>query len=291
MKFGCSPFGGDRVGVERLCVFGMPPVEFVQLAAGLGCGFIGVGLTPMRYYNPHGYPDWSLRDDPALRREMVAAMDDLGVKISLCEGFGVLRDGDVRDYGGDLDILCELGGDRINVASTDRDMGRTLDAFAVLTEMAEARGIETTIEVGPGPIGDLAAGLEAVRHVGRPSFKLLIDTMHYFRFGGTVAGLAALDRGVVGYVQLCDAPRSSPFESYMEEALHERMAPGEGELPLLEALKALPRDLIVSVEVPQRSKAQAGMSARERVGHVVAAARGLLARTEAPPLGELSRSG
>lgn len=280
----------DRLGVERLCVFGMPPVEFVQLAAGLGCGFIGVGLTPLRYCNPHGYPDWSLRDDPALRREMVAAMANHGVRISLCEGFGVRRDGDVRDYAADLDILCELGGGRINVASTDRDMGRTLDAFAVLAEMAGARGIETTIEVGPGPIGTLAAGLEAVRHVGRQSFKLLIDTMHVFRFGGTVADLAALDPGVVGYVQLCDAPLTSPFESYMEEALHERMAPGEGELPLLEALRVLPRDVVVSVEVPQRSKVEAGMSAHERVGHVVAAARDMLARIDARPLGELSQS-
>lgn len=269
----------DRLGIERLCVFGMPPVEFVELAAGLGCGFIGIGLTPMRYYNPHGYPDWSLRDDRALRREMVAAMAEHGVRISLCEGFGVRRDADVRGYASDLDVLCELGGDRINVASSDRDLGRTLDAFAVLAEMADARAIETTIEVGPGPIGNLAAGLQAVRHVGRPSFRLLIDTMHFFRFGGSVAELAALDPGVVGYVQLCDAPQVSPFESYMEEALHERVTPGEGELPLLEALKVLPDDLVVSVEVPQRSKAQAGMSARERIGHVVAAARRLLAES------------
>lgn len=268
----------NRLGVERLCVFGMPPVEFVRLAAGLGCGFIGVGLTPMRYYNPHGYPDWSLRDDAGLRRDMVAAMADHGVRISLCEGFGVRRGADVRDYAGDLDLLCELGGDRINVASSDRDLGRTLDGFAALAEMAQARGIETTIEVGPGPISDLAAGLEAVRHVGQPGFKLLIDTMHFFRFGDSAAALAALDPGVVGYVQLCDAPRVSPFESYMEEALHERMTPGEGELPLLDALKALPRDLIVSVEVPQRSKAEAGMSAHERVGQCVAAARKLLAQ-------------
>lgn len=278
----------DRLGVERLCVFGMPPVEFVELAADLGCGFVGIGLTPMRYYNPHDYPDWSLRDDRALRGEMRAAMADRGVGISLCEGFGVRRGGDVRDYAGDLDVLCELGGARINVASSDRDLGRTLDAFAILAEMAGARGVETTIEVGPGPIGNIAAGLQAVRHVGRPDFKLLIDTMHFFRFGGTVADLEALEPGAVGYVQLCDAPRVSPFESYMEEALHERMTPGEGDLPLAEALAALPSDLIVSVEVPQRSKAQAGMAPRERVGAVVTAARRLLGRLDAPPLGELS---
>ena len=263
----------DRLGVERLCVFGMPPVEFVSLAADLGCGFVGIGLTPMRYYNPHNYPDWSLRDDPALRRETVAALGDRGVSISLCEGFGVGPNIDVRDYAADLDILCELGGKRINVASMERDASRTLDGFAALAEMADARGIETTIEVGPGPVATLPAALAAVRHVGRPNFRLLIDTMHFFRFGGRVADIAALDPGLIGYVQLCDAPRVSKFASYMEEALHERLAPGAGELPLLDLLKVLPRHLVVSLEVPQRSLAEAGLGPLERVGRCVAAAR------------------
>ena len=268
----------NRIGIERLCVFGMPPVEFVALAADLGCSFIGIGLTPMRYYNPHGYRDWSLRDDPALRRDMVAAMKDRDVGISLCEGFGVAPHIDVRDYGADLDVLCELGGARINAASIDRDVSRTLDGFATLAEMAETRGIETTIEIGPGPIAKLPAALAAVRHVNRKNFRLLIDTMHFFRFGGSVADIAALDPDLIGYVQLCDVPSVSKFASYMEEALHERLAPGDGALPLLEFLRALPRHVVVSLEVPQRSLAGAGVGPHERVGACVDAARKLLAR-------------
>lgn len=267
----------DRLGIERLCVFGMPPVAFVALAADLGCRFIGTGLAPMRSYNPHGYPDWSLKDDPALRRATRAALADRGVSISLCEGFGVRREGDVRDYAADLDAAGELGAQRINLASVDRDMNRTLDGFAVLAEMAEARGMDTVIEIGPGPIGGLDAALAAVRHVGRPGFRLLIDTMHFFRLGGGVEQLAQLDPDLIGYVQLCDAPLKSPFARYMEEALYERMAPGDGELPLLEVLKRLPDAVVVSLEVPQRSLAEAGIGPYERVGRCVAAARALLA--------------
>jgi sugar phosphate isomerase/epimerase len=145
--------------------------------------------------------------------------------------------------------------------------------------MAAARGVETCIEIGPGPISSLAAALAAARHVGRPSFKLLIDTMHFFRFcGGDVAQAAALDPALIGYVQLCDAPRAPCFDSYMEEALYERTPPGEGELPLLELLSVLPKDVIVSLEVPQRSLAEAGAGPHERVGRCVAAARRLLAQ-------------
>lgn len=265
-----------QLGIERLCVFGMPPVEFVELAGDLGCQHIGIGLQPMRYYNPHDYPDWSLTTDKALRGDMVRAMRDRGVQVSLCEGFGIRPGVDLRDYEADLDIVRELGGTRINVASSDRDRGRSFDGFAILTEMAAARGLVTTAEIGPGPIRDLPAALEAVRHVGRPDFKLLVDTMHFFRFGGRAADLAAVDPELIGYVQLCDAPLVSRHASYMEEALHERGNPGEGELPLADLVPLLPPGVVVSVEVPQRSQVEAGLSPRDRVGRTVAAARQLL---------------
>jgi sugar phosphate isomerase/epimerase len=267
----------NPLGVERLCVFGMPPAAFVNLAADLGCPFVGIGLTAMRYYNPHGYPDWSLREDPALRREMVAALQDRGVTVSLCEGFGVGRDIDVGGYAADLDIVHELGGRRINAVSMDKDFTRTADGFAALAELADPRGIEVVIEIGPGPVRDLEAAVRAVRHVGRGNFRLLIDTMHFFRFGSRVADVATLDPGLIGYVQLCDAPLQSGFPSYMEEALHERLPPGEGELPLLEFLRLVPRDVVVSVEVPRRSLAEAGLGPHARVAPVVEAARALLA--------------
>lgn len=265
------------IGIERLCVFGMPPVPFVTLAADLGCPCIGIGLTAMRYYNPHGYPDWSLRDDPLLRREMVAAIRDRGVSISLCEGFSVGQGADMRSQAEDLDIVHALGGRRINAVSMDRDIGRTLDGFAVLAEMAHERDIEVTSEIGMGAISNMAAGLAAVQHVGRPNFRLLIDTMHFFRLGSTVADVAAAGPGVIGYVQLCDAPLVSTFPTYMEEALHERMVPGSGELPLRDLLAVLPPDLVYSIEVPQRSLAKAGLQPQERVGIAVNAARRLLA--------------
>jgi len=266
-----------ELGIERLCVFGMPPVEFVHLAADLGCRWIGIGTKTMRSYNPHGYSDWSLQDDPALRRAMRSAMDERQVGISLLEGFAVGPGRDVRMHERDLDMLCELGGSRINAASIDRDLNRTCDGFAMLAELAAARNIEVTIEIGPGPIANLRAALLAVRHVARSNFRLLIDTMHFFRLGSTLVELAAIDPGLIGYVQLCDAPRISLFQSYMDEALHERCVPGEGELPLRDVLALVPADVIVSLEVPQRSLAEAGVSPRDRVGACLAATRALMA--------------
>lgn len=267
----------DRVGIERLCVFGMPPVPFVELAAELDCRYIGIGLVAMRYCNPHGYPDWSLKHDPVLRRETLAALRDHDVTIALCEGFGIRRGFNARELASDLDVVRELGGERINAVSIDPDLSRTLDEFAILAEMAAARGIETVIEIGPGPISGLAPAMAAVSHVQQPYFKILLDTMHFFRLGGSIAEIAGTDPDVIGYVQFCDAPLESTCSSYMEEALHERMVPGTGQLPLAELLALIPRDVIVSVEVPQRALAEAGVEPRERVSRSVRATRRLLA--------------
>ena len=43
-----------NLGIEFLTVFGLHPVEFVHLAADLGCRHIGIGLSPLPI-NPHRY--------------------------------------------------------------------------------------------------------------------------------------------------------------------------------------------------------------------------------------------
>ena len=269
-----------RIGIEYISVFGLPPVEFVNLAADLGCASIGTGLAPMPF-NPHGYPAWSLLNDRALRQRMIATMRDRGISISVAEGFFVMPQADVRNHAAGLDAVRELGVERINTLGLDPDVNRNFDQFAKLAELAANLGLETTLEFIPGTaVGDLPTALAAIRHVGRPNFRLLIDTMHLMRSGSSAAEVAALDPAVIGYVQLCDAPLVSRFAQYMDEAKYERMAPGAGEFPLLDILKVLPTHLTISLEVPQRSLAEAGVGPHERLGRCVEATRTLLTRLE-----------
>jgi len=232
--------------------------------------------------NPHEYPTWSLRDDPKLRRELIAALAHHGVSISLGEGFLVRSGKPIADCAADLDLMAEVGAARVNILSVDPDMNRTYDDLSTFTEMAVLRGLEATLEFMPGmPICDLPGALAAIRHVGRPGFRLLIDLMHAFRSGASVSDLAALDPAEIGYVQICDAPLVSRFASYAEEGRDERLPPGQGELPLLQALEVLPRDLIVGLEVPMRAKAAAGIGPRERLAPCIDVARTLLAPPDA----------
>ncbi|WP_241831703.1 sugar phosphate isomerase/epimerase family protein [Parafrankia soli] len=275
-----------QLGIEHQTVFGLPPVEFVHLAADLGCRYIAAVLSG-NPVNPHGYPPFSLRDDAALRRRTIAAMREREVSISLGEGFVVRPGSDMRGYAADLDVMAELGVAMVNTVTMDPDLDRSHDEFGTLAEMASERGMQTTVEFAPSlTIKDLDLALAAVRHVARPDFRLLIDTMHLARSGHTPADLAAVDPALIAYAQLSDNTLQQRGTVYREDSIN-RMVPGEGELPLRDILAVLPPDIVIGLEVPMLSAAQAGEPTEERARRCVQAARDLLTAEALRPPGTL----
>ena len=273
----------NRIAIEALSVFGMPPVAFINLAADLGCANISILPVPISP-NPHGYPPFDVLGDPSLRREMKAAMRDRGVAIALAEGFGVVPDVEARDRLADLDAVAELGARQVSLGIRDPDLARAYDQLALLAEMAAERGMTSTTEFAPTlTIKSLAMALDAVRYVGRRDYRLTIDAMHLIRSGSTVEDLAALDPDVIGYFQICDVPLVSEFDSYGEEARTERRIPGDGELPLLDLLRVVPADRIVGLEIPLLTAASAGVGPLDRLRPAVEATRALLAQLDPVP--------
>jgi sugar phosphate isomerase/epimerase len=267
----------DRLGLDLQSAFGMPPVDYVRLAADLGCGHVTTGLGPTPW-NPCGFAPWSLRDDPALRRETMAAMADLDVVISVACGFSLKAQVDVRELAADMDLVAELGARQVGTVGMDRDIARAHDQLAYLTEMAVRRGMEVVLDYAPHQaINTLGAACAALRHTGSPHALLSIDAMHFFRAGGTTAELAALDPALIGYAQLCDAPRVARDDDYVREATFERMIPGEGELPLADFVGALPPEVLLGVEVPILSEVERGVSLGDILARAVSASRALLA--------------
>jgi sugar phosphate isomerase/epimerase len=280
------PAPGEDVGIEYATVLGFPPVDFVHLAADLGCHAIsmkarGGAGDPNMAYNPWRHPAFSFIDDAGLRRRMAAALQQRGVSISLAEGSVVRPGTDLLASPAYLDTMAELGVTRLNAVSLDPDLDRTLDQYAALADEAARRGMETVTEFAPGmTVCDLETGLRAVRHVGRPDFRLLVDTMHVVRSGATAGDLAAVDPDLIGYVQLCDSTRRQRGASYWDDT-SDRDIPGQGELPLVDLLLALPPGLPVGLEVPMRSRADQGASPQECARLAVAGGRAVLAAVKA----------
>jgi sugar phosphate isomerase/epimerase len=205
-------------------------------------------------------------------------MEDHDVSISLGEGMLIAPGIDVRAYADDLDVMAELRIPRINTVSLEPDRARTFDELATLTALAAERGIATCVEPVVGlSIADLPSALAAVEYVNTDEISLLIDTMHVARFGATADDLRSVPAERIGYIQLSDTTVQPRMKIYAEEAMYERMTPGEGELPLADMLAALPDDRVVGLEVPMRSRAEAGVSAYDRLLPCVNSARALLA--------------
>jgi sugar phosphate isomerase/epimerase len=271
----------NRLSLEMLTLLGMPPVEHIGLAAELGCAGISLGqsgraLAHFGYSDFQPYPDWSLANEPGLRRDVKAALRDTGVQISLGEGFRVLPGTEIRDAAGALDIMAEFGAQHINGGSSDPDMERSYDQLALLADMVIERGMKLELEFAPSNVlKTVEAGLAALDHIGRDRCSLLLDAMHFFRSGGTLETLAGLDPSVIGYAQLCDVPVAPQHDEYIQEAMFARMVPGEGELPLRELVAALSGDIWIGLEVPDIEELIAGLSPRDWAARVVAGARGL----------------
>jgi sugar phosphate isomerase/epimerase len=275
----------NRLGIEMLSLFGLPPVESVNVAADLGCAHISTALTQMpAQFNPLGYPDWSLLDDPVLRRAMRDALRSRGVSVSLGEGFAVRPGVSMRDRAREMDAMADLGARGLGAVGMEPDAARAFDEFATLAEMAAARGMIATLEFAPPQVvSTLEQAVGIVQAVGQPHFRLLIDAMHLFRSGGSVEDVSVLDPALIGYAQLCDVPLVAPGADYLDEAMNARRAPGDGELPLAALVAVLPADIPVSLEIPMLAAAQAGIEARDRLRPAVAAARRLLAAVAGNP--------
>jgi sugar phosphate isomerase/epimerase len=266
----------SRLGLDVQTMFGMPPVEHVSLAADFGCGHISTGLGPVPWKLDR-FPDWSLRERVDLRRDMIAAMRDRGITLATGEGCIVRAGVDVKDYAADLDLFAGLGALQISTVTMEPDVARALAQLALLAEMAGQRGMGVTLEFAPPhSINRFETALAAIRSIAAPNLRLTIDAMHFFRSGGSIGQLSAAGAACIGYAQLCDVPVSPPADDYYQEACFGRRLPGEGGLPLRALLAALPKDVLIGLEIPMLAQISPETSLEMLVTRAVALAGNLL---------------
>jgi sugar phosphate isomerase/epimerase len=266
----------DRLALEFISVLGMPPVEYVELAARLGLKQIGFSPKPITA-NPHGYAPFDLGNDPVLLRATKAALIANGITASLGEGFLIVPGVDVADAAHNMDAMAELGTPVVNTIVMEQDRSRALDQFAIYAAMAAKRGMIACLEYMPmmWPANiDEAVGL--VHDSGAANGRVLLDAMHFFRSGSTLPDLARIDPSIIGYAQVCDVPMPASNPEYGMEARDNRLPLGEGNLPLAEFVAAVPKDVTIGLELPLADRAAAGSGPEERLVPSIAIARRLI---------------
>lgn len=235
------------LSLAHLSELEVPPAELVEIAGA--AGFASIGIRAMAA-SPGGiaYPLRTAAEQAEMRRRCAAA----GVAVLYVEMVSLSRATDVRECLPLLETGAAIGATRLAVAGDDADFAVVAERMAALCDLAAPFGIAVDLEFMPfRPVQSLAHAADVVRRAGRPNGHVLVDALHVFRSGSSLAELAGPDRALLGTFQICDAPAAPPPpDRLVVEARTNRLLPGAGGLDLRGLVAALPADIAYGVEVP-----------------------------------------
>jgi sugar phosphate isomerase/epimerase len=238
-----------RVGLAQLSLLGTAPPDLVLLAAEAGFDFIGARVRPVTSAErPYDLQPGSPMLAQTLANARATGVRVVDIEFLLMDGTSGVhgqRDAWLRMF----EAGHALGARTMTVAGADPEPARFAENLARMAEDGREFGITPTLEpISYQRISSLPAAATAARAAGA---QVVVDTLHFRRFGGTLGELAAI-ADLVPMLQLCDAPAQRPGdrEGLVHESRAARLVPGEGGLALAEIVAALAPALPVSVEAP-----------------------------------------
>jgi sugar phosphate isomerase/epimerase len=258
----------------------------VACAAASGYSHVGLRLLPAT----HNEPTWPLVGDTPMVCEVRRRLGDTGVSVLDIEIFRLKPETDVRGYFAALESGASLGAKHVLVAGNDPVESRLVERLAALCELGAP--LELGFDLEPMPwteVKNLQQGARIVAATGKPNAGVLIDPIHFDRGGNVPVDIAAVPPERLRYAQLCDAPAERPrdMDIVLHQARAERLMPGDGGLDLLGILRALPRGVPLSLEVPMATLTKT-LKAVDRATRIRVKAEAVLAMLQPGPLRDTS---
>lgn len=244
-----------RYSLAFLTVFDLGPVAAVRAAAAAGYDLIGLRLLPAAPTEGA----YALMTDDAVLAETAAALKDTGVGVADVEIVRLKAETDVADFTPFFARAERLGARNVLVAGDDPEEARLTERFAALARLAAGFGLTVDLEAMPWTaVPSLAAARRIVAAAGEPNGGTLVDALHWDRAHSTLEEVRALPRSFVNYVQFCDGPADyDPSDAGLIAIAREaRLMPGEGGIDLAGLARAIPRDAVISVEIPNHALAR-----------------------------------
>jgi sugar phosphate isomerase/epimerase len=251
----------------------------VDCAAEAGFSHVGIRLIPATLTEPH----YDIVGDTPLLREVERRLADTGVKVLDVEIFRLKPDTRVGDYEAAIATGARLGATELLIAGNDPNESRLTETFGAFCDLAGRYGMGADLEFMPWTDAkDLPQAARIIERTGRDNAGMLIDPFHFSRSRSRIEDIASVPPTRFHFMQFCDVPAAIPptTEEILAEARGERLFPGDGDVDLVGLLRALPRDLPISLEVPTLTLAKT-VGATERARRLMAATKRVLAKAEA----------
>lgn len=240
------------LSLAPLTVLPASPLEQIDAAHAAGFDAIGLRLQPVLP------TDVDVMGNAALLRDIGRRLAATGLKVLDIEVFRIGPRTDIGSMLPAMEFASGLGAKYMLCTSVlvaehqACEEPRTVEKFAELCEAGARLGIKPMLEfMIYRSIGTIDDALRMVKLVQHPNVGICVDALHLSRSGGNPDSLRKVDPGLLCYAQICDAPAALPPATQIPvEARSHRLYPGEGALPLLELLDALPPGIPLSVEAP-----------------------------------------
>ncbi|MEJ8853738.1 sugar phosphate isomerase/epimerase [Variovorax robiniae] len=267
------------IALAALTVLELTPPEMVTCAHEAGYSHVGIRLLPATPTEPQ----YDIVGDTPLLREVEARLADTGIKVLDVEIFRIKPDVRAANYEAAIATAARLGASELLVAGNDPDDARQIESFAAFCELAGRYGLGAVLEFMPWTEAkNLTQAARIVERCGAKNAGVLIDPFHFSRSRSRIEDIASIPPSRLRYLQFCDVPAEIPptMEEILHQARAERLFPGEGGVDLVGLLRAVPRDIPLSLEIPMHTLART-VGATERARRALAATKRVLAQLDA----------
>jgi sugar phosphate isomerase/epimerase len=265
-----------RLALSHGSLINVPPPQLVRAAADAGFRQVSLrvaaGLEALGKGEPSG--PYKLLDDRALQRETRRALDATGTRVVEAEYVFLTPELEVGDYRGLIEVGAGLGARQVVVVFFGYDDEAEIVAdFARLCDLASEYGLVAIIEfVAPTSVNNIELCGRIVTAAGKTNAGILVDSLHLFRTGGSVAQLAATKPELIANCQICDGLMSLGA-TWQPDMPKNRMHLGDGDFPLRQLVAALSPDVPVAIETPSESFLNSPLSAGDKARFLMQRAR------------------
>lgn len=262
-----------------LTVADLAPADAIRVAARTGYDKVGLRLLPAAATGEAPYP---ILSDPKVLADAQIAMAETGVGIGDVEIVRLNPHTKVDEFLPFLDCAAALSASKILVAGDDADHARLTQTFGAFAELAGRYGMTADLEFMPWTgVRNAVQANAIVQAAAQPAGGVLPDALHWDRTGGRVEDLQSIPPETIHYIQLCDGPADYDRSDagLISIARGGRLMPGDGGIDLVAFLKALPKDVPISIEIASLELTQQ-MPADERAKKALRKAKAVVAESE-----------